>query len=179
MIDNASGRKEPMQPEAVIAGFVARHDLRRPSARLTFSTVCATISISLSTAAHGMLRSDIFGDKGVKTPTSQFDLLSSIAMKQVASAAFSNNNRDDGRCMFSLQLKSHRLTRCPRPKWRAWQGLQGLPRHSSDPPISGQFVLHAKALHGNPYDGYTLGPVIADLQTLTGVEVRRVHVDKG
>lgn len=40
-------------------------------------------------------------------------------------------------------------------------------------------MLHAKALHGNPYDGYTLGPVIADLQTLTGVEVRRVHVDKG
>src|ERR1700728_3718214 len=27
----------------------------------------------------------------------------------------------------------------------------------------GQFVLHAKALHGNPYDGHTLGPVIADL----------------
>jgi IS5 family transposase len=46
-------------------------------------------------------------------------------------------------------------------------------------PKGGQFVLHAKALHGNPYDGHTLGPVIADLQTLTGVEVRRVHVDKG
>ena len=46
-------------------------------------------------------------------------------------------------------------------------------------PKGGQFVLHAKALHGNPYDGHTLGPVIADLQTLTGVEVRRIHVDKG
>ena len=46
-------------------------------------------------------------------------------------------------------------------------------------PKGGQFVLHAKALHGNPYDGHTLAPVIADLQTLTGVEVRRVHVDKG
>ena len=23
----------------------------------------------------------------------------------------------------------------------------------------GQFVLHAKALHANPYDGHTLGPV--------------------
>ena len=46
-------------------------------------------------------------------------------------------------------------------------------------PKGGQFVLHAKALHGNPYDGHTLGPVIADLQALTGVEVRRVHVDKG
>src|SRR6202163_4774133 len=30
-------------------------------------------------------------------------------------------------------------------------------------PRGGQFVLHAKALHGNPYDGHTLGPVIADL----------------
>jgi transposase, IS5 family len=39
----------------------------------------------------------------------------------------------------------------------------------------GQFVLHAKALHGNPYDGHTLGPVIADLEKLTGVAVCRVH----
>src|ERR1700675_1311322 len=34
-------------------------------------------------------------------------------------------------------------------------------------PRGGQFVLHAKALHGNPYDGHTLGPVIADLEKLT------------
>jgi transposase, IS5 family len=40
-------------------------------------------------------------------------------------------------------------------------------------------VLHAKALHGNPYDGHTLGPVIADLEKLTGVTVRRIHGDKG
>jgi IS5 family transposase len=46
-------------------------------------------------------------------------------------------------------------------------------------PTGGQFVLHAKALHGNPYDGHTLGPVIADYERLTGVEVRRIHVDKG
>jgi transposase, IS5 family len=46
-------------------------------------------------------------------------------------------------------------------------------------PKGGQFVLHAKALHGNPYDGHTLGPVIADLEKLTGITVRRVHVDKG
>jgi transposase, IS5 family len=46
-------------------------------------------------------------------------------------------------------------------------------------PRGGQFVLHAKALHGNPYDGHTLGPVIADYERLTGVEVRRIHVDKG
>ena len=42
-----------------------------------------------------------------------------------------------------------------------------------------RLVLHAKALHGNPYDGHTLGPAIADLERLTGVEVERVHVDKG
>src|SRR5262245_8700093 len=35
-------------------------------------------------------------------------------------------------------------------------------------PKGGQFVLHAKALHGNPYDGHTLGPIIADLEKLTG-----------
>ena len=46
-------------------------------------------------------------------------------------------------------------------------------------PKGGQFVLHAKALHGNPYDGHTLGPVIADLEKLTGVAVRRIHGDKG
>jgi IS5 family transposase len=46
-------------------------------------------------------------------------------------------------------------------------------------PKGGQFVLHAKALHGNPFDGHTLGPIIADLQKRTGVEVQRIHVDKG
>ena len=46
-------------------------------------------------------------------------------------------------------------------------------------PKGGQFVLHAKALHGNPYDGHTLGPVIAETEALTGVEVKRAHVDKG
>ena len=46
-------------------------------------------------------------------------------------------------------------------------------------PKGGQFVLHAKALHGNPFDGHTLGPVIADLEKLTGVEPRRIHLDKG
>jgi IS5 family transposase len=46
-------------------------------------------------------------------------------------------------------------------------------------PKGGQFVLHAEALHGNPYDGHTLGPVVAEMQKLTGVEARRIHVDKG
>ena len=43
----------------------------------------------------------------------------------------------------------------------------------------GQFVLHAKALHGNPYDGHTLGTVITKTQDLTGREIERVYVDKG
>ena len=40
-------------------------------------------------------------------------------------------------------------------------------------------MLYAKALHGNPFDVHTLGPVIAELEALTGVETRRIHVDKG
>jgi len=50
---------------------------------------------------------------------------------------------------------------------------------SATKPKGGQFVLHAKALHGNPFDGHTLGPVIAELERRTGVETRRIHVDKG
>ncbi len=46
-------------------------------------------------------------------------------------------------------------------------------------PKGGQFVLHAKALHGGPFDGHTLGPAIGDLERLTGLTVRRIHVDKG
>jgi len=45
-------------------------------------------------------------------------------------------------------------------------------------PKGGQFVLHAQALHGNPFDGHTLGPVVARIEKLTGVETRRIHVDK-
>jgi IS5 family transposase len=43
----------------------------------------------------------------------------------------------------------------------------------------GQFVLHAKALPGNPYDGHTLRDVIDDTQKLTGCEIERAYVDKG
>jgi len=46
-------------------------------------------------------------------------------------------------------------------------------------PAGGQFVLHAKALHGNPFDGHTLGPVVTKLEQLTGIETRRIHVDRG
>lgn len=46
-------------------------------------------------------------------------------------------------------------------------------------PRGGQFVLHAKALHGNPFDGHTLAAAIADVEANTGVETRRIHVDRG
>lgn len=46
-------------------------------------------------------------------------------------------------------------------------------------PKGGQFVLHAKALHGDPYDGHTLGPVVAGLERLTSVAVRCIHGNKG
>src|SRR5476651_1080374 len=43
----------------------------------------------------------------------------------------------------------------------------------------GQFVLHAAALPGNPYDGHTLRTVIEDTQRLTGREIERAYADKG
>jgi IS5 family transposase len=43
----------------------------------------------------------------------------------------------------------------------------------------GQFVLHAKALPGNPYDRHTLRTVIEDTQRLTGRAIERAYVDKG
>jgi IS5 family transposase len=46
-------------------------------------------------------------------------------------------------------------------------------------PRGGQFVLHAEAHHGNPYDGHTLTGVLDHLQQSTGIEAKRVHVDRG
>lgn len=40
-------------------------------------------------------------------------------------------------------------------------------------------MLHATAPHGNSHDGHTVGPMISDLEALTGVDTRRFHVDKG
>jgi hypothetical protein len=57
--------------------------------------------------------------------------------------------------------------------------FQGLNCYPVTAPEGAHFVLHANALDGNPYDGHNLGPVIADLEKLTGVTVRRSHGDKG
>ncbi len=43
----------------------------------------------------------------------------------------------------------------------------------------GQFILHAKALPGNPYDGHTLKQVIEETEALTGRRIERAYVDKG
>ena len=43
----------------------------------------------------------------------------------------------------------------------------------------GQFVLNAKALPGNPYDGYTLRAAIEDTERLSGRKIERAYVDKG
>ena len=48
-----------------------------------------------------------------------------------------------------------------------------------EPSAGGQFVLAAKALPGNPYDGHTLSVVIPHVQGLIGNEVRRIIADKG
>jgi len=48
-----------------------------------------------------------------------------------------------------------------------------------NPAPAGHFVLHAKALHGRPFDGHTLTPVLNEMQNQTGIAVERTYVDKG
>jgi IS5 family transposase len=43
----------------------------------------------------------------------------------------------------------------------------------------GQFVLGARSLPGNPYDGHTLAAQIAQTERITGVEIERAYVDRG
>ncbi len=43
----------------------------------------------------------------------------------------------------------------------------------------GQFVVGARALPGNPYDGHTLAAQIAQVERLTGIGVERAYVDRG
>ena len=52
-------------------------------------------------------------------------------------------------------------------------------RHHQCPGTGSQFVLHARTLPGNPYDGHTLGAVIEATERLTGREIERGYVDKG
>jgi IS5 family transposase len=43
----------------------------------------------------------------------------------------------------------------------------------------GQFVAHAQALPGNPYDGHTLAAVIPAIEQLVGNTIQRLHADAG
>jgi IS5 family transposase len=43
----------------------------------------------------------------------------------------------------------------------------------------GQFVLGARALPGNPFDGHTLAAQIAQTERITGVRVERAYADRG
>ena len=43
----------------------------------------------------------------------------------------------------------------------------------------GQFVLGARALPGNPYDGHTLAEQIAQTERITGIGIERAYVDRG
>ena len=56
---------------------------------------------------------------------------------------------------------------------------QGVDRHHQCLRPGGQFVIHAKALPGNPYDGHTLAAVIDATEKLTGCAIERAYVDKG
>jgi len=43
----------------------------------------------------------------------------------------------------------------------------------------GQFIAHAKALPGNPYDGHTLATVIPEIEAQLGANLTRIVADRG
>src|SRR5580700_10652321 len=43
----------------------------------------------------------------------------------------------------------------------------------------GQFIAHAKAMPGNPYDGHTLATVIPEIETQIGATLSRIVADRG
>ena len=47
------------------------------------------------------------------------------------------------------------------------------------PSNGGQFILHAKALPGNPYDGHTLKTVLPGIEAITGATLSRILADAG
>ena len=47
------------------------------------------------------------------------------------------------------------------------------------PAKGGHFILHAQALHGNPYDGHTLAAALEDIRKIVGRVPQRVAVDQG
>ena len=53
------------------------------------------------------------------------------------------------------------------------------PPHIDAVPRGSSSFIHTKALHGNAYDGHTLGPVLRETEALTGREIERAYADKG
>jgi IS5 family transposase len=47
------------------------------------------------------------------------------------------------------------------------------------PAPGGQFVLGARSLPGNPFDGHRLAAQIAQTERITGVTIERAYVDRG
>jgi IS5 family transposase len=47
------------------------------------------------------------------------------------------------------------------------------------PAPGGQFVLGARSLPGNPFDGHRLAAQIAQAERITGVTIERAYVDRG
>lgn len=47
------------------------------------------------------------------------------------------------------------------------------------PAPGGQFVIGARSLQGNPFDGHTLAAQIAQTERITGVAIERAYVDRG
>jgi IS5 family transposase len=47
------------------------------------------------------------------------------------------------------------------------------------PAPAGQFVIGARSLPGNPFDGHTLAAQIAQTERITGVTIERAYVDRG
>jgi IS5 family transposase len=43
----------------------------------------------------------------------------------------------------------------------------------------GQFITHAQALPGNPYDGHTLATVIPEMEAQIGANLTRIVADRG
>lgn len=44
---------------------------------------------------------------------------------------------------------------------------------------AGHFILHARAIHGKPYDGHTLAQAMENIAKNTGLEPKKGYVDKG
>jgi transposase, IS5 family len=47
------------------------------------------------------------------------------------------------------------------------------------PSKGGLFILHAKALPGNPYDGHTLEAILPEIEAITGMALKRAILDAG